>query len=189
MPLKFFDETDPRVKARVNKLRNAALTAAKRRWKDLTYGAFDPSDGQYGWADLRFTHLRLTNVTYKGGWFNLATTSLGNDLTWINGKILNDDAFVLIYGIGNNAPSPQVTQIQFTIGAEENQWIDLSQLYGAQVAWCYFELGLVINPKTKLTVKYSTMVSIAVNTEYIYLIGDVLGLKSYIISYDNPDTV
>jgi len=186
--IKMFDEQDPRVRTMILKLRNKAIIDGKAKWGNK-YGGFDPRDTQFGFGDLRLTHFRLTNVTYKGGWYNLAITSTGNDLTWVNTKTTNEDAYILIYGIGDNSPSPCITQIQFNFGAETGNWTDLSQLHGAERAFMFFEEGWVVSPKTSVTIKYSSTTCQAVNTEYLYLIGEVLGLKSYLIAYDNPDTV
>lgn len=173
-------------------VREAAKADASTNWANLEFGGFDPQGTQYGFADLRPTHLGLTNSTYMGEWTHPAMSS-GTAKDWIAERTVHEDSYVLIYGIFYNSASPRITEVKPYFGGVDFAWINIVEMFGLlEEKRIFFEHGgWTVGPKQSLRFQahnnYSTRgTQLPARSEQIGLIGDILAKRSYIIKYDAP---
>lgn len=184
MPLKlrFIDQ---RPDAKIKELRDVAKKNAFDNWKELKYGGFDPKGNEYGFADLRMTHVGLTNTTYFGQWTTPANTSPGAEKTWFD-RTVHRDSYVLIHGMFNNTPSPEATEGKFYLGGNDLAWFSLCEVYGWDIARYYFEQGFGVTPDQTFKAVYQVKATIAASAELLGPVGEILAKRSYIIKFDAP---
>ena len=169
----------------INGLRSLVLDDAKDNWANLKYGGFDAKDTSYGFADLRMTHLGLTNSTYFGKWGTPAVTSAGTATTWWDSTV-HKDSYHLYYGIQNRTATPKIFEAKFYLGGVENAWLDLQEMYGWDIARYYFEQGLTVGPDQSTRAEVTAEATVAARAEILGLVGEILAKRSYIIKYDAP---
>jgi len=184
LPLKLrYLETRP--DAKIKELRDVVLKNAQDNWKQLIYGGFDPKGSEYGFADLRPTHMGLTNTTYYGEWTTPALTSPGGENTWFD-RTVHRDSYILIHGMFNNTASPQAQEGKFYLGGNDLAWFNLCELYGWDIARMYFEQGFAVSPDQVFKAVLNIKASVAAAAELIGPVGEILAKRSYAIKLHAP---
>lgn len=171
--------------AEISRLRNTATADAAENWKNIQYGGFYPKGTQYGFTDLRMTHLGLTNSTYFGKWGTPAVTTAGLPTTWWDTTV-HKDSYQLYYGIQNRTSDPNIFEAKFYLGGVETAWLDLQEMYGWDIARYYFEQGLMVGPDQSTKAEVTAESSIVARAELLGIVGETLAKRSYVIKYNAP---
>ena len=180
--IRFLSETPD---ALIAALRRTAQENAATNWSETSFGGFDPQGNQYGFSDLRPTHLGLTNSTYLGEWSTTAVTVVGTATTWFE-KTIHKNAYVVVFGIFNNTPDPRVAEMKLTLGGNELPWSNIHEIWGWDIARAYFEQGWIISPEQVFKAQVTARASVVGQTEKIGLLGEILARRSYAIQYNAP---
>lgn len=184
MPLKLrFLEQKP--DAQIKALRQVVMDNAADNWKELKYGGFDPKGSEYGFADLRPTHVGLTNTTYKGDWTTPACTSPGAEETWFDVTV-HRDSYVLIHGMFNRTSTPLITEGKFYLGGNDLAWFNMTELYGWDIARYYFEQGFAVSPDQTFKAVLQAKSTVTARAEFIGPLGEVLAKRSYVLKFNAP---
>ena len=171
--------------ALIQAMRQTARQNAASNWTELQFGGFDPHGNQYGFADLRPTHLGLTNTTYFGEWSVTAIAAAGVGQDWFNTTV-HENTYILIYGVFNNTPNPRAMELRFLFGGNELTWSQLQEIYGWDITRAYFEQGWVVSPEQAIRAVVTANAVCAAQTEFLGLLGEVLGKRSYMIQFNAP---
>jgi len=167
----------------INTMRGIAKGIGMKEFGSAQFGSFQMKGSEYGFADLRPTHLRCPTpyayATAFGRWTHpvLAGAAATN---WINTNV-HQDAIVLIYGVFNNSATPTITEMYPRFGGEDLPWINMNQINGQWEPQWYFELGYVVSPRQPVQVQLTATGATAALTEEIGLIGEVLARRRYVI--------
>jgi len=180
--VRFLSETPDQL---IAALRQTARQNAASNWGQLTFGGFDPQGSQYGFADLRPSHVLLTNSTYFGRWSMTTIAAAGTATNWFNTNV-HEDCYILVYGFFNNTPTPRVTELKFFFGGNELAWINVHQMWGWDITRGYFEQGWVISPNQAIQAQVTADAACVAQTEQIGLLGEVLCKRHYLIQYNAP---
>jgi len=168
----------------INRMRNLARNLAVKEFGGSKFGGFQPRGSEYGFADLRPTHIRVpTGYAYAtafGRWTHpvLAGATL---TTWYDTNV-HEDAIVLFYGMFNNTANPTIQEVQHFLGGEDLPIMHLNQLNGQLEPQAYFELGYVIGPKQPVKAQLDATGSTVALTEEIGYIGELLARRRYLIN-------
>jgi len=180
--LRFVEERPDNV---IEALREATKDNAREYWDAMTFGGFDPVGNQYGFGDLRPTHVGLTNSQYYGQWSTTVVDTAGSETSWFDTTV-HEDSYILIHGVFNNAASPKINEMKLFLGGNELPWMNLQEIYGWDIARAYLEQGYSIQPKQSIKVAVTATATVATNSEPLGLVGEIMALRSYLIKYDAP---
>jgi hypothetical protein len=173
----------------INRMRMLARKVATKEFGAAQFGGFQPRGGEYGFADLRPTHMRVptgyTYVTAFGRWTHPTLAALGAATTWYSTNV-HEDAIVLLYGMFNNTATPTITEVYHRLGGEDLPWMNMNQINGQWEPQWYFELGNIIGPRQPMLAQLVATGATAALTEEIGYIGEVCARRRYVIVQSAP---
>lgn len=171
--------------ALIQAMRQTARQNAASNWTELQFGGFDPHGNQYGFADLRPTHLGLTNSTYAGEWSVTTIAAAGTATDWFNTTV-HENTYILIYGCFNNTANPRIAELRFLFGGNELPWSNIQEIWGWDITRAYFEQGWVISPEQAIRGVVTATGACVAQSEKLGLLGEILAKRSYMIQYNAP---
>ena len=167
----------------INRMRNLARNLAVKEFGGSKFGGFQPRGSEYGFADLRPTHIRCpvgyAYATSFGRWTHPVLTGAAL-VDWYNTSV-HQDCIVMFYGMFNNTANPTIQEIKHFLGGEDLPLIHFNQWNGQLEPQSYFELGYVIGPKQPAIGQLDATGNTVALTEEIGYIGEVLALRRYLI--------
>jgi hypothetical protein len=173
----------------INRMRMLARTVAAQEFGAAKFGGFQPRGGEYGFADLRPTHMRVpvgyTYVTAFGRWTHPAGAALGALTNWYATNV-HEDNIILIYGMFNNTATPTITEVFHRFGGEDLPYINMNQINGQWEPQWYFELGHIIGPRQPIRGDLVYTGATAALTEEIGYIGEACARRRYVIVQTAP---
>ena len=169
----------------VNTVRSA-IADATSKWAPMAYQGEYPTNG-FGITNLRARDVCLTNAatgvqascpsSIYFGLISITTASAWGD--WIN-LTVDDRAYLVITGIFNLDPTPQISQLRFKANGEDLPSMSIEELYGWDLARGYLSKPFFVRPENNLTVRYvgrNTRASV----ERMGLLGYCIAKRSYLI--------
>lgn len=177
----------------INRMRNIARNLAVQEYGGARFGGFQPRGSEYGFADLRPTHIRCpvsragnayAYTTGFGQWTH-GTLRGATAQDWYNTNV-HEDAIVLLYGLFNNTASPTITDLRQLFGGEDLPLMNIQKLYGQWEPQGYFELGYVVGSKQPIRAQLLATGNTAALLEQIGYIGEVLARRRYVIVQSAP---
>jgi hypothetical protein len=177
----------------INRMRMLARQVAAKEFGAAKFGGFQPRGGEYGFSDLRPTHIRcpliragtfISNATAFGRWTH-GTLNGNTAYTWFNTNV-HEDAIVLLYGMFNNTASPTIHTMFPRFGGEDLPFVQLDEAYGMWEPKWYFELGNIIGPRQPIRADLTATGATARLTENIGFIGEVCARRRYVIVQSAP---
>lgn len=169
----------------ISRMRNLARNLAVKEFPGNKFGGFQPRGSEYGFADLRPTHIRVPVgggfTTCFGRWTHPLLGAAGALTNWYDTSI-HQDSIVMYYGMFNNNANPTITEIQHFLGGEDLPLINLNQWNGQLEPQSYFELGYVIGPKQQARADLVATGATVALTEEIGYIGEILALRRYLLA-------
>ncbi len=172
----------------INQMRGTAKGIAAQEFGSAKFGSFQMKGSEYGFADLRPTHIRCPTAyayaTAFGRWTHPVLTGAAA-VNWINTNVHMDE-IVLLYGIFNNTANPTITEMFPRLGGEDLPWVNMQQINGQLEPQWYFELGYVVSPRQPIQIQLTATGNTAALTEEIGFIGEVLARRRYVIVQSAP---
>jgi len=175
--------------AAINRARSLARQIASQEFGAAQFGGLQTRGGEFGFGDLRPTHMRVplayAYATSFGRWTHplLTGAALAN---WYNSRV-HADAILLLYGIFNHTANPTIQEVFQRFGGEDIPLVHLNYLNGQWEPQSYFEMGYVVSPKQGIVGQLDATGATAALTEEIGYIGEVLGRRAYLIIQSAPN--
>lgn len=168
----------------INRQRSAARGLAEAEFGGSKFGGFQPRGSDYGFADLRPTHIRVpvggAYATCFGRWTH-PLLAAGVETVWYNTNV-HEDSIVLFFGMFNATAVPTIVEGKHYFGGEDLSWIHLEKLNAMWEPSYYFELGYVVGPKQPVQGTLNANAATVALTENIGYLGEILARRRYMIT-------
>jgi len=173
----------------INNARRLARQIATKEFGAAEFGGLQTRGGEFGFGDLRPTHMRVPLaygfITAFGRWTHPLLVALGALANWYNGRV-HTDSILLLYGLFNNTANPTIQEVFQRFGGEDLPMINMNYMNGQWEPQSYFEMGYVISPKQGIQAQLVATGATAALTEEIGYIGEVLARRAYLIVQSAP---
>lgn len=182
MPLNYpvlYKSQDARADQIVSNAVAVAIKDATTMWQNEVFDGVFPNSG-FGIKRLeKFDICRGEQNTYTP-FSNSWVMSIATAKTWETyiDATLSDSAYVIITGVFEFDPAPDVTAIKITADGVEYPIIDLQEVFGWDVATAYFSHPVIIRPKKKITINLRAETA---GQKKFGFLGFVVGTRSYLI--------
>lgn len=176
----FFKSMDPRTEAVVRDAVMAAIKDAETLWAPEKFGGVFSSTG-FGIKRLQPKDLAGPTGSIIGPIVSAWVISINTAETWqviVSGCTLSDSAYVILTGFFNYDDEPDVEAIKITADGVEYAVMDLTEVYGWDVATVYWSHPLIIRPEKMVTIEAKARTA---GQKQFGFIGYTVAKRSYLI--------
>lgn len=117
------------------------------------FGGYNPDSNEFGMVPLRPCHVDKTSTRWRwtsGGTSSVNWSAEDNFVASFN---LASDEIILVYGLYNLEPTPNMTEIWVQPGSEKNPIITLEPMRVKKEPYFIFPKPWIIEPRSQLTIK------------------------------------
>lgn len=162
---------------------NAVATAiqdASTIWENESFDGVFPTNG-FGIKRLEKFDICTAEVAVYTPFSNSWIMSVNAARTWVTyiDAILSDSCYVIITGVFEFDPTPDVTAIKMVADGVEYPIIDLQETFGWDVATAYFSHPVVVRPEKRISIKLKAETT---GQKIFGFLGYVVARRSYLIS-------
>ena len=161
MPLNYpvlYKMLDSRAEATIASAVQTAVADAESLWAPEKFDGVFPVKG-FGIKRLQPRDLAGSNATTTtligpivSAWqFSIATAETWADA--IHQAVLSDSAYVVLTGVYNFDATPDVEAIKIIADGIEYPTMDITEIYGWDVATAYFSHPIIVRPEKMITIK------------------------------------
>lgn len=186
MPLNYpvlYKMLDSRAEATISTAVDTAVADAESLWAPEKFDGVFPIKG-FGIKRLQPKDLNGTSTTTTGfvspivsAWvFSIATAE-----TWqmiVSQCILSDSAYVIITGMYNYDTNPDLEALKITADGIEYPVIDITEMYGWDVATAYFSHPIIVRPEKMISIEAKARTAGQKNFGFM---GYTVAKRSYLI--------
>jgi len=179
----FFRTMDVRGEGIVRDAVAATIKDAEALWAPEKFGGIFGTSG-FGIKKLQPADLNGTSTTTTGFVSPIVSAwvfSINTAETWstiVSACILSDSSYVILCGIFNYDANPDVEAIKITADGIEYAVIDITELYGWDIAEAYWANPIVIRPQKKITIEAKARTAGQKNFGFL---GFTVAKRSYLI--------
>lgn len=171
---------DPRAEATISSAVQTAVADAESLWAPEKFDGVFPTKG-FGIKRLQPRDLTGPTGSLISPIVSAWVVSINTAETWsviLSQCILSDSAYVILTGIYNFDANPDLEALKITADGIEYPVIDVTEMYGWDVATAYFSHPIIIRPEKMVTIEAKARLAGQKNFGFM---GFCVAKRSYLI--------